>query len=114
MRALLAGVLLAVTAACGGRQVNVETAPKAGAELHVELALTYQQAMLGGEYPVTVTRQERCGDCEGSGMRRLTRELCDGLFSIPMAGEVSSLNVSVSAGICLFEAVRQRSEILPG
>jgi 23S rRNA (guanosine2251-2'-O)-methyltransferase len=46
---------------------------------------------------------------EGSGMRRLTRELCDGLFSIPMAGEVSSLNVSVSAGVCLFEAVRQRA-----
>lgn len=46
---------------------------------------------------------------EGSGMRRLTREHCDSLFAIPMAGEVSSLNVSVSAGICLFEAVRQRS-----
>lgn len=46
---------------------------------------------------------------EGSGMRRLTREHCDGLFSIPMAGEVSSLNVSVSAGVCLFEAVRQRA-----
>lgn len=45
---------------------------------------------------------------EGTGMRRLTREHCDGLFSIPMAGEVSSLNVSVSAGVCLFEAVRQR------
>ena len=45
---------------------------------------------------------------EGSGMRRLTREHCDGIFSIPMAGEVSSLNVSVSAGVCLFEAVRQR------
>lgn len=46
---------------------------------------------------------------EGSGMRRLTREHCDTLFSIPMAGEVSSLNVSVSAGVCLFEAVRQRT-----
>lgn len=46
---------------------------------------------------------------EGAGMRRLTRETCDGLFSIPMAGEVSSLNVSVSAGVCLFEAVRQRA-----
>jgi 23S rRNA (guanosine2251-2'-O)-methyltransferase len=45
---------------------------------------------------------------EGKGMRRLTREHCDALFSIPMAGEVSSLNVSVSAGVCLFEAVRQR------
>lgn len=46
---------------------------------------------------------------EGTGMRRLTREQCDVLFSIPMAGEISSLNVSVSAGVCLFEAVRQRS-----
>jgi 23S rRNA (guanosine2251-2'-O)-methyltransferase len=46
---------------------------------------------------------------EGDGMRRLTRETCDELIKIPMAGSVSSLNVSVASGICLFEAVRQRS-----
>ena len=46
---------------------------------------------------------------EGEGMRRLTRETCDDLIKIPMAGSVSSLNVSVATGICLFEAVRQRS-----
>ncbi|WP_445363037.1 23S rRNA (guanosine(2251)-2'-O)-methyltransferase RlmB [Microbulbifer sp. ANSA003] len=46
---------------------------------------------------------------EGSGLRRLTREHCDHLIKIPMAGEVSSLNVSVATGVCLFEAVRQRN-----
>lgn len=45
---------------------------------------------------------------EGSGMRRLTREHCDELIAIPLAGTVSSLNVSVAAGVCLFEVVRQR------
>jgi 23S rRNA (guanosine2251-2'-O)-methyltransferase len=45
---------------------------------------------------------------EGEGMRRLTRESCDLLVRIPMRGEVESLNVSVSAGICLFESVRRR------
>ena len=45
---------------------------------------------------------------EGEGMRRLTREKCDLLVRIPMAGEVGSLNVSVAAGVCLFESVRRR------
>ena len=45
---------------------------------------------------------------EGEAMRRLTRESCDLLVRIPMAGDVASLNVSVSAGVCLFESVRRR------
>ncbi len=45
---------------------------------------------------------------EGSGMRRLVREGCDQLVHIPMQGRVDSLNVSVAAGVCLYEAVRQR------
>jgi 23S rRNA (guanosine2251-2'-O)-methyltransferase len=46
---------------------------------------------------------------EGEGMRRLTRECCDELVSIPMSGAVESLNVSVATGVVLFEAVRQRA-----
>jgi 23S rRNA (guanosine2251-2'-O)-methyltransferase len=46
---------------------------------------------------------------EGAGMRRLTREHCDLLVRIPMYGQVESLNVSVSAGVCLYEARRQRT-----
>ncbi|MEN8170047.1 MAG: 23S rRNA (guanosine(2251)-2'-O)-methyltransferase RlmB [Pseudomonadota bacterium] len=46
---------------------------------------------------------------EGKGIRRLTRENCDDLIYVPMAGSVQSLNVSVATGICLFEALRQRN-----
>ena len=47
---------------------------------------------------------------EGEGMRRLTRETCDQLVSLPMAGQVESLNVSVATGVCLYESVRQRRQ----
>jgi 23S rRNA (guanosine2251-2'-O)-methyltransferase len=45
---------------------------------------------------------------EGEGLRRLVRETCDRLVKIPMGGLVESLNVSVAAGVALFEAARQR------
>ncbi|MBR9829391.1 MAG: 23S rRNA (guanosine(2251)-2'-O)-methyltransferase RlmB [Oceanospirillales bacterium] len=68
-----------------------------------------------GEAEASVYQTDLTGPCalvmgaEGKGMRRLTRENCDQLINIPMAGEVSSLNVSVATGVCLFEAVRQRA-----
>ena len=46
---------------------------------------------------------------EGSGMRQLTRKTCDELVRLPMHGAVESLNVSVASGVCLYEAVRQRT-----
>jgi len=67
-----------------------------------------------GDAEGTLYEQDLSGPCalvlgsEGAGMRRLTRDLCDFIVKLPMAGAVSSLNVSVAAGVCLFEAVRQR------
>ena len=49
---------------------------------------------------------------EGSGMRQLTGKTCDELVRLPMAGAVESLNVSVASGVCLYEAVRQRTQKL--
>lgn len=46
---------------------------------------------------------------EGAGLRQLTRKTCDELVSLPMRGAVESLNVSVASGVCLYEALRQRS-----
>lgn len=66
-----------------------------------EVEKTIYQAKLTGPLAIVM-------GAEGDGMRRLTREHCDELLTIPMAGSVSSLNVSVATGICLFEALRQR------
>lgn len=66
-----------------------------------EAAKTIYQTKLSGPLALVM-------GAEGEGMRRLTREHCDQLISIPMAGSVSSLNVSVATGVCLFEIVRQR------
>lgn len=68
-----------------------------------------------GEAEVSIYDQDLTGPtilimgAEGKGMRRLTREHCDYLVKLPMAGSVSSLNVSVATGVCLFEALRQRN-----
>lgn len=79
------------------QEMNIWVVGTAGEADHT----LYQSKMTG---PIALVM-----GAEGEGMRRLTREHCDELISIPMAGTVSSLNVSVATGICLFEAVRQRS-----
>ncbi len=71
-----------------------------------------------GEAQATLYEADLCGPLgivmgsEEKGMRRLTRERCQALIHIPMQAPVESLNVSVATGICLFEAVRQRSQFV--
>ena len=65
---------------------------------------TLYQADLGGALALVM-------GAEGKGLRRLTRACCDGLVQIPLRGSVGSLNVSVATGVCLFEALRQRSAL---
>ncbi|WP_101101908.1 23S rRNA (guanosine(2251)-2'-O)-methyltransferase RlmB [Macromonas bipunctata] len=68
-----------------------------------------------GDAPKTIYQVDLKGPvalvlgAEGPGMRQLTRKTCDELVSIPMHGAVESLNVSVASGVCLYEALRQRS-----
>jgi 23S rRNA (guanosine2251-2'-O)-methyltransferase len=78
------------------KQVGVWTVGLAGdaPKSYDELDLTLPTAVVLG--------------AEGTGLRRLVRERCDWLAAIPMAGHVGSLNVSVAAGVMLFEARRQR------
>src|SRR5262245_46449419 len=72
-----------------------------------EATQVYDQVDLTGPIAVVL-------GAEGPGMRRLVREKCDFLVSIPMAGQVGSLNVSVAAGVVLFEAARQRRAVASG
>ena len=71
-------------------------------------ASRFHPGLIPGNLAKTIFGVREVAGAEGAGLRRLTRENCDLLVGIPMAGTVESLNVSVAAGVLLFEAARQR------
>jgi 23S rRNA (guanosine2251-2'-O)-methyltransferase len=97
-RARIATVVNIARAVDELKSANVWTIGLAGdaAEAYTEVDWTLPSALVLG--------------AEGTGLRRLVRETCDRVVRIPMLGAVDSLNVSVAAGVVLYEAVRQRGE----
>lgn len=67
---------------------------------------TAAEGSLGDDQPLALVM-----GAEGSGLRRLTREVCDALVAIPMCGQIESLNVSVATGVLLFDLQRQRGAL---
>jgi 23S rRNA (guanosine2251-2'-O)-methyltransferase len=121
-----AGIVIPERGACGLTDVVAKTSAGAIEHLPVARVTNLVRAMeqfkeagawvygLDGGAPATVYELDLTGPTalvlggEGRGLRRLVREHCDALAAIPMLGRVTSLNVSVAAGIVLFEAVRQQ------
>lgn len=104
------------TAAAGAAErVPVVAVTNLARSLEKLKELGYWLTGLAGEATETLYQVDLTGPtvlvmgAEGEGMRRLTREACDRLVKIPMKGKIESLNVSVAAAVCLYEAVRQRS-----
>ena len=91
--------------------VTVQNLARALTELNDRGFMTVGLDSEGTEDLGAVTLQQPLAlvlGAEGKGLRQLTRSTCDALMKIPMAGAVESLNVSVAAGVCLYEVVRQR------
>ena len=121
-----AGVIAPKDRACGLTEIAMQTASGAAESVPYVMVTNLARALdeirdrgifiVGTDEraPGSVFKQELSGPvawvlgAEGSGMRRLTRERCDALAHIPMRGQVGSLNVSVAAGVVLYETLRQR------
>ena len=123
----VAGVIAPKDRACALTEIAMQTASGAAESVPYVMVTNLARALdeIGERGILVVGTDERAPDdlysltlagplawvlgAEGSGMRRLTRERCDQLAHIPMRGQVGSLNVSVAAGVVLYETLRQRS-----